>query len=375
MFHFLSDFFAIKRKSVHRVPVFFVCLASLCVLLTSCDGQDPSNELASDPESSPPGQLQEGGAEGSAAELSSLLTDSTSLPEGRGDYRLRYSFDRALEHNGITYRERKNLTSILILGIDQDSDLDLSNDFRGGGQSDFMRVIVLDHDNKTIQQLEIDRDTMTEVDILGVLGQKAGQRKMQICLAHSYGGDRNENCENAVRAVSRLLLDQPIDLYGALYLNGLATMNDYVGGVEVTVRDDLTNVDPALYPGAKVLLTGNQAESFVRSRMSVGDGTNVERMARQEEYLRNFAPKFKAKIMQDEASAQAFLKALDPYIATNAGQGRMINEGLKAKNYQVLPTLKISGEHVLAKTGFVEYNTNKDGLIDMVLDLFFEPVD
>ena len=42
--------------------------------------------------------------------------------------------------------------------------------------------------------------------------------------------------------------------------------------VTVTIEDDFK--DPALKMGEKVTLRGSQAETFVRSRMSVGDGTN-----------------------------------------------------------------------------------------------------
>ena len=36
-----------------------------------------------------------------------------------------------------------------------------SKGYRDGGQSDFLLLLVLDHKNKTIRQLQIDRDTMT----------------------------------------------------------------------------------------------------------------------------------------------------------------------------------------------------------------------
>ena len=40
-----------------------------------------------------------------------------------------------------------------------------------------------------------------------------------------------------------------------------------------------------MQPGMTVTLKGKQAETFVRARMSVGDGTNASRQIRQREWL------------------------------------------------------------------------------------------
>ena len=51
------------------------------------------------------------------------------------------------------------------------------------------------------------------------------------------------------------------------------------------IDTDMTSLDPEFIEGASVLLTDEQAEKFVRARMSVGDGTNAARMKRQREYM------------------------------------------------------------------------------------------
>ena len=49
------------------------------------------------------------------------LENQNANPEPRGDYRLRYK-DEQRTVNGQTYRLRKNLTTILLIGVDQDAD-------------------------------------------------------------------------------------------------------------------------------------------------------------------------------------------------------------------------------------------------------------
>lgn len=302
--------------------------------------------------------------------------------QGREDFRQRYTFDRQIEVNGIRYRERKNLTTVLLMGIDQDSDAlgsqktddDELIDFRNGGQADFLRLIVIDHDRKTVAQLAIDRDSMAPVTILGVLGKRSGERTAQIAVAHAFGDGKEQSGELEAEAVSKLLLGQPIDYYAALHLNGISTLNDFVGGVDITIPEDLTELDPTWVAGAKVHLEGDKTEAFVRSRMGVSDGTNESRMKRQEIYIQQLIPLLKAKVMSNESQMKAFLKALDPYLSTNAREGRVINDSLKSRDYEVLPKQNLEGEHTLAQTGYIEYYVDEVHLRDKVVELFYEPL-
>lgn len=86
------------------------------------------------------------------------------------------------------------------------------------------RLIVIDSKNKTVRQLKIDRDTMAEVTVLGMLGNPVGTTKMQISLAHGFGDGREESCGYARDAVSRLLQGECIDFYRA-QSGGLRQLN------------------------------------------------------------------------------------------------------------------------------------------------------
>lgn len=50
-------------------------------------------------------------------------------------------------------------------------------------------------------------------------------------------------------------------------MDGISTITDFVGGVEITVPDNsLEEVNPDFKEGASVTLTGENAEQFVRYR-------------------------------------------------------------------------------------------------------------
>ena len=186
--------------------------------------------------------------------------------------------------DGITYRKRSDIMSILIMGVDRDSTQQSDSPYEGG-QADFQRLIVLDTAHGTVQQLKIDRDTITDVVMLGYLGSPIGTQKMQISLAHGFGDGKEESCEYAQQAVEALLGEDTVDYYLAMNLDGIPTLNDLAGGVTVTLEDDFSAMDPAMVQGATLTLHGKQAEYFVRSRMNIGEGTNEARMVRQEAYL------------------------------------------------------------------------------------------
>ena len=69
-----------------------------------------------------------------------------------------------------------------------------------------------------------------------------------------------------VDAVSNLFYGMPINGYVALNMNAVAMINDAVGGVTVTVPEDMAQVDPSFAEGAAVTLTGDQALKFTRYR-------------------------------------------------------------------------------------------------------------
>ena len=178
--------------------------------------------------------------------------------ETRGELKDGFGEVPTVEIDGVTYEQKMNVTSLLMIGIDKRS-TDENKSYRDGGQSDFLLLLVLDHKNKTIHQLQIDRDTMTSVNVLGLFGNSAGSRVMQICLSHGYGMDRQERCKNTLSAVQGLLGCPELESYMEIPLDAIAALNDLLGGVTVTLQDDFTMADPAMQAGATITLTGEQA--------------------------------------------------------------------------------------------------------------------
>ena len=204
------------------------------------------------------------------------------------------------------------------------------------------------------------------------MGNRSGVRTAQVSLSHGFGDGKEQSCELTVEAVSNLLLGMPIDFYVAMNLDGIASLNDMVGGVTVTLADDFSARDPAMTKGTTLTLHGEQAEIYVRRRMDVGAGTNEARMARQEQYVSNLLMQMDACMQNDQNFSGALFDALSSYLTTSMSRGRLINVAVMAKDYVRIEPMSISGEHKVGSDGFMQFYADDASLYQAVLALFYE---
>ncbi|MBQ8072939.1 MAG: LCP family protein [Clostridia bacterium] len=273
-------------------------------------------------------------------------------------------------YKGDTYYKKTGLTTLLLMGVDRQSE-GAQYLYRDGGQADFLLLLVIDHEGKTVRQLQVERDTIARVHVLTILGQEGGHMNMQICLSHGYGANQRECAENTIEAVSHYLDNLGIDLFMAVDYSAVATINDMLGGVTVTLKDDFGT--PDMRAGQTLRLQGKQAETFVRSRMSVGDGTNASRQLRQREWLDGAKALMREKLDADPNFFGSMLDAMGDRLVTNASRGRLINEFNAAFGYEQTEVEQIPGEYSIGRDGFMEYHTAPDDVTQWVLKAAYRP--
>lgn len=296
--------------------------------------------------------------------------EQSNYPEQRGEMDAAFAQLPTREDHGITYQLRPNLTSILFIGYDKQDDAP-SVGYRNGGQSDFLMLAVIDHREKKIHRLHIERDTMTDVAVLGVTGRPAGMNKMQICLSHGFGATLEENNKRTVETVSRLLEDVQIDFYVDMDIRAIAAVNDALGGVEVTIEDDFSAFDASMTPGTTMTLHGKQAQTFLRTRRGVGDSTNKSRMRRHQAYMNSAIELFRRKMEEDGAFLSTFLDCLDGVVDMSISRGRLINELNQAYGYDIQPVKVFAGEYMVGKNGFMEFHVEEEDIRSWVLSTYY----
>lgn len=269
--------------------------------------------------------------------------------------------------DGVRYALYSNLDAYLFIGVDVTGKIADRSPLDGGGQGDVQMLLVLNHETKTWRILQINRDSMVDVPILGMTGKVIGHSTMQLALAHSYGTGEEDSCRNNVAAVSELLWNQFISGYVALNMDGIGPVNDALGGVEVTIYPEY-GLDASVFPpNEQVLLTGSQAVSFLRGRQGVGDETNLSRMSRQRQYIDALSRKMKSMDIGTLLNAYA---AADEYRISNMDTGIVAEIARKVQSYQQLDLLTLQGTDTIIDD-HAAYILDDAALQNVILELFY----
>lgn len=271
-------------------------------------------------------------------------------------------------YDGVIYTPKEQVEAYLFMGVDLTGPVASTPGAYNGGQADAQFLLVLDNEAQTWQMLRLNRDSMVEIPVLDLKGNIIGYERQQLALAHAYGDGVKLSCQNAVDAVSMLLGDVTIDGYASLNMDGIAILNDAIGGVTVTITSDFTAVDPTLVEGETITLNGQQAFEFVRTRWYVDDQTNLARMERQQIYLEALKPKL---LTLSEGDMIRVYDAVSNYVVTNMSSRDFLELAEKMKDYQEGPELTIEGTNE-QQGEFVAYVLNEDSLQQSILKLFYQ---
>lgn len=272
--------------------------------------------------------------------------------------------------NGIPYVLNQNVSTYLFMGVDKSREVSQELSVNSGGQADVFFLVVINDEDKTYSILQLNRDTMTDVQALAVNGSVLNTYTAQLALSHFYGDGREKSCENTVWSVSNFLYGIEIDGYVALQMDAIPILNDWVGGVTVTIEDDFSAVDPSLKMGETITLNGQQAYNFIRFRKDVGDQTNISRMKRHQEYLSGLSSQMKTKLQEDMTLIADLYSQLQPYMVTDMGSGTVTKIAEKCKDYTNAGLFTIEGEAIEGEK-FMEFYADEDSVKEVVTKLFY----
>ena len=275
--------------------------------------------------------------------------------------------------NGREYYPNENISTLLLIGVDEDNFIKYRGN-RNTGMSDFLVLVVFDNAKKTCRLLQINRNTVVDIPMLGASGDYIGLERKQIAYAHSYGNGLENSCENTVLTVSRMLYNVPVDNYICLAMGGIQAINDAVGGVTVKIEDDFTGVDDTLIKGQTVTLMGEHAEAFVRGRSYMpGDQRNTSRMRRQAAYMTAFVRQLGAKLKEDEAIIFDVYDAAADYLLTDYDINGLNELSETFSDYELVDVLTPEGENVVE--GYEYFYLDERALRDTIAELFYIPAE
>lgn len=282
-----------------------------------------------------------------------------------------------VKYQGKIYAYNEDIMTFLFMGIDKDSEVEAVEEGTDGGQADALFLAVMNPREKTIKIIGINRNTIADVDIYNKEGAYVTTKKAQIAVQHGFGNGVEESCEYQRKAVSRLFYGLPIHGYAAIQMSAIPTINDAVGGVDVTVLEDLSIKDGMLIKGANVHLMGKTAFWYVKYRDTNTFGSADMRLERQKQYLTGFMDAAKQAAKENIAVAAELYQAIMPMMVTDISLEEAAylapvlldyRSGGKEGFYM------LEGETVMGEV-FEEFHVDEDALYEMILDIFYEPVE
>ncbi len=275
------------------------------------------------------------------------------------------------EYNGVEYVKNEDVESFLILGLDKFEDAINNDSYNNDQRADFLMLLVFDNSEKKFTAVHLNRDTMVNMNVLGVAGQKIGTVNKQLALAHTYGNGRDVSCRNTADAVSELLNGVKVNHYLSITMDAVPILNDLLGGVEVTVLDDFSGIDDTLIKGETVTLHGDHALTYVRERYGLEDSSNSTRMVRQRQYMTAVYDKAMLEIENDDNFVIEASSKLADYIVSDRSVNQLQEIVKKLSQYKFTEIETLKGESVV-KDGLMEFRPDADSIDKIVFELFYK---
>jgi len=269
------------------------------------------------------------------------------------------------------YEKKDSLETILFIGIDTFGEIEAVGNSQ---QSDFLALMVIDHADKKLTVLHINRDTMADIPTLDIANTISGYITGQLALAHTYGSQEVSRCNNTIRAVESLLYDIDIDHCISLTMDAVAIINDGAGGVTLPLLDDFTHINEEYTKGKTVTLTGDDALSYIRARGGMEDSSNLARMERQKQYIGELFKKYSSTTNNDESSMKNVFLDVAKYIYTDYTTQQLSDLREEIKGYEFSEDMSLGGEAVKGEQ-YMEYYLDEESAQRTVIELFYKASD
>ncbi|CAL9432841.1 LCP family glycopolymer transferase [Streptomyces sp. enrichment culture] len=228
----------------------------------------------------------------------------------------------------------------------------------GTQRSDTTILLHLSARGHGVTAVSVPRDLMVDVPACRTRGGKrSAPRFAQFNLAFQLGGTA---C--TIRTVEKLTGIR-VDHHMLIDFRGFKDMVNAVGGVRVCVREPIDDPDARLKLAAgPQTLDGEQALGYVRARKSLGDGSDTERMNRQQEFLGALVTKVQSNgVLLNPAKLYPVLDAATKSLTTDPGLASLKDLYDLARRLRSVPTEKVQFLTVPRKAYHLD--PNRDELV------------
>jgi LCP family protein required for cell wall assembly len=236
----------------------------------------------------------------------------------------------------------------------------------GTQRSDTTILLHLSADRSNATAVSIPRDLMTHVpQCTKPDGSKINATFEEFNWAFEFGG-----AACTIRAVEQMT-GVRIDHHLVVDFNGFKNMVNAVGGVDVCVPEPIHDTQAHLnLPAGRQKLNGEQALGYVRARHSIGDGSDTERIGRQQDFLASLVKKVQSNgVLLNPVKVYPLLNAATKSLTADPGLDSLSELYKLAQSLQKVPTGAIHFLTVPQEPYVADHN--RDQLIQSDADQLF----
>jgi len=292
--------------------------------------------------------------------------------EGNTEPLENYEGKSTVRHNGEYYVYNDEVFSILFMGIDVGAEEQFASIGTTAHQADTLILFVVDPTTERFSVVNIPRMTITEVQQLDSNFQYARTTESPICTQYAYGDGKELSCTLTRDAASNLMFNIPISRYISMNLDGLYIANDAIGGVTLTLLDDMTEFNRKMKKGEEYTLKGKDVEIYLARRLGEGlDGTNMSRTARHIQYYKEFFKTAKNKLESNPLFAVDLFNALGGNVQSDLSIEEIIYLS------KTIMKADLGDDNIYTLEGTTkneDFFVDDDALKDLLIDLFYTKV-
>ncbi|WP_406321514.1 LCP family protein [Streptomyces sp. NBC_00519] len=263
----------------------------------------------------------------------------------------------------------KGAQNILLIGSDSrsgDGNAQYGRD-SGTERSDTTILLHLGAGRRTATAMSLPRDLMVDVpSCLRPDGTRSQPTFAMFNYAFQVGGSA---C--TIRTVEKLT-DIRVDHHVVIDFHGFKEMVDAVDGVQVCLREPIDDKAARLkLPAGRVTLDGEQALGYVRARKSLGNGSDTDRMDRQQRFLGALVNKVQSNdVLLNPVKLYPVLNAATSSLTTDPDLASLRGLYELVRGLRHIPTKQVQFLTV-PRESYV-YNANRDQLVEPEAEKLFE---